>query len=155
MLLFQRDRPLLKAQLRSSALRASGPHTARSASGWLATSSWPCIGTMPKVGLWPYTPQKCAGLRMEPPMSEPASNAVKPASCGASPEEPPGVETSQGLPVSHKLGCSFESRPDPPARWSYPKCAPLLEAAHGKTIAGSNIVSKSFDSQVAVVPSMT
>ena len=48
---------------------------------------------MPHVGLCPYKPQKCAGLRIEPPMSEPHSSPVIPAASAAAepPDEPPGV----------------------------------------------------------------
>ena len=59
-------------------------------------------GLAQQVGLWPQTPQSCAGLRMEAPMSLPSSSPVKPAaSAAAAPlEEPPGVRpVSQGLPV--------------------------------------------------------
>ena len=36
---------------------------------------WPRSGTRPRLGLWANTPQKCAGTRSEPPMSEPSSSA--------------------------------------------------------------------------------
>ena len=57
---------------------------------------------MPHVGLWPKTPQKCAGLRIEEPMSLPASSAGKSAASAAAepPEEPPGARAgSHGLLV--------------------------------------------------------
>ena len=54
------------------------------------------------MGLCPYTPQKCAGLRIDPPMSEPLSRPVSPAASAAAapPEEPPGMRPSfQGFCV--------------------------------------------------------
>src|SRR5262249_49213095 len=63
-------------------------------------SDWPWRGTMPHVGLWPNTPQKCAGLRIDEPMSLPASGAVSPAASAAAepPDDPPGARaTSHGL----------------------------------------------------------
>src|SRR5207247_2185030 len=80
------------ARARSSALRASGPTTSMSTGACCHGSAWPVRGTMPHVGLWPYTPQKWAGLRMDEPMSLPASSAVSPAASAAAepPEDPPG-----------------------------------------------------------------
>src|SRR6266516_6643618 len=59
-----------RARRRSAALRASGP----SADMWLISlgpacgpGTWnPVGGTMPAPGLRPYTPQKLAGIRIEP-----------------------------------------------------------------------------------------
>merc|ERR1719188_2343420 len=73
-----------------------------STSGWLLFGEWPWKGTMPYVGLCPQTPQKCAGFRMEPPMSEPSSSAESPAAMAAAepPELPPGIlDRSHGLLV--------------------------------------------------------
>ena len=50
-------------------------------------------------------PQKCAGVRIEPPMSLPSSRPVRPAASAAAapPEDPPGVRVvSQGLWVQPK-----------------------------------------------------
>ena len=83
---------------KSSALRASGPATERlpsfNAPG--GGARWPRFGTMSKLGLWPKTPQRWAGVRIEPPMSEPNSAAVKPAASEAAepPDEPPGPHSS-------------------------------------------------------------
>ncbi len=41
---------------RSSAPRASGPHTLMSAWATLPFSAWPRGETTPQVGLWPHTP---------------------------------------------------------------------------------------------------
>ena len=40
---------------------------------------WPVCGTRPPVGLWPKTPLKNAGMRIEPPMSVPRPNGATPA----------------------------------------------------------------------------
>src|SRR5215813_7663438 len=93
------------ARERSSADRAIGPTTARSpiaGVGGAGGRLYPRIGTRPRVGLWPNTPQKCAGTRMEPPISEPIERAPKPAARAAAdpPDDPPGERlTSQGLLV--------------------------------------------------------
>ena len=98
------------ASSRSAQVRAMGPATARlcpkdgsmrprlglgsfSTEGSLPPGEWPCSGTMPWLGLWPQTPQKWAGLRIEPPMSEPSSRALRPAAMAAAlpPDEPPGM----------------------------------------------------------------
>ena len=63
------------------ALRVIGPTTAMSV-GRRAPSRWPREGTSSRLGLWPKTPQKCDGLRIEPPMSLPSSSAVRPAASG-------------------------------------------------------------------------
>ena len=49
----------------------------------------------PRLGLWLYTPQKCAGARSEPPMSEPISIGAYPAATETAepPDEPPGVRS--------------------------------------------------------------
>ena len=62
--------------------------------------TWPCWGVSAQVGLCENTPQKWAGTRRDPPMSEPISRAVTPAAraAAAPPDDPPGVRvTSQGL----------------------------------------------------------
>ncbi len=57
---------------------------------------------IPKLGLWPYTPQNDDGTRIDPPMSVPISKPVKPMATAAAgpPDEPPGVRSrSHGLLV--------------------------------------------------------
>ena len=56
------------------------------------------FGTSPKVGLWPTTPQKDAGIRIDPPPSVPRASEVQFAATDAPapPLDPPGVR-----PVSH------------------------------------------------------
>jgi len=94
------------ASRRSSAVRARGPFTGRSGGGWVGTPGGDgrrsVSDTTPEVGLWPYTPQKCAGTRMDPPMSLPVASHARPAATAAAlpPLEPPGVRVrSHGLLV--------------------------------------------------------
>src|SRR6266700_616785 len=84
---------------RSLTLRAIGPCTVRLRSILKAGLR----ATRPMLGRMPTTPQKLAGLRSEPPMSEPwASHAVPVARATAAPPEEPAAdrETSQGLRVA-------------------------------------------------------
>src|SRR5437879_2295147 len=83
---------------KSSTLRAIGPWTPRLRS----TAAAIVCATRPMLGLNPTMPQKLAGLRKLPPMSEPcASHAVPVASATAAPPEEPAAEreVSQGLRV--------------------------------------------------------
>src|ERR1700722_10807608 len=86
---------------RSSMLRAIGPCTVR-------LRSILAIGvraTRPTLGRIPTTPQKLAGLRSEPPMSEPcASHAVPVARAAAAPPDEPAADRdrSQGFSVEPK-----------------------------------------------------
>src|SRR5438105_14092729 len=83
---------------RSSTLRAIGPWTPRLRS--IAAAG--VCATRPILGRRPTMPQKLAGLRSEPPISEPcASHAVPVASATAAPPEEPAAErdVSQGLRV--------------------------------------------------------
>ncbi len=83
-----------RASSRSSALRAIGPCTpiTTAAFGRGGIGNWPLRGNSVSLGRWPYTPQKAAGTRMEPPMSEPTSRALSPAAMAAAlpPLLPPG-----------------------------------------------------------------
>src|ERR1700749_2818591 len=81
---------------RSSTLRAIGPWTPRLRS-IAAAGVW---ATRPMLGRMPTMPQKLAGLRSEPPMSEPwASQAMPVASATAAPPEEPAADFDayQGL----------------------------------------------------------
>jgi hypothetical protein len=58
---------------------------------------------VPGVGRSPYTPQKLAGMRIEPARSVPKSRQDSPAATAAAapPDEPPGVWlVSHGLLVA-------------------------------------------------------
>ena len=60
-------------------------------------------GTLPYGGLKPTTPQNDAGMRIEPPMSEPVARVAMPAARAAAepPDEPPGLKAGfQGLRVT-------------------------------------------------------
>jgi len=60
-------------------------------------------GTRPALGRKPTMPQKAAGLRSEPPVSEPEQSGAMPvARATAEPPEEPAAERvgSKGLPVA-------------------------------------------------------
>ena len=68
----------------------------------LSSKCGPILGINPKVGLCPYTPQKEAGVRMEPPTSPPNSIGLIEAATAAAPppDDPPGVRSkSHGFEV--------------------------------------------------------
>src|SRR4029453_17567676 len=59
------------------------------------------------AGLCPYTPQKCAGIQIEPARSDPIVRQPSPAATARAPPpvEPPGVRaTSHGLFVAPWIG---------------------------------------------------
>src|SRR4051812_33881877 len=63
------------------------------------------LGTRPKVGLMPKTPQKLAGCRMEPPPSPPVAMGPMPQATAAAepPLDPAAVRSRfQGLRVGPK-----------------------------------------------------
>src|SRR4051812_39707678 len=77
--------------------RASGPGEA---CGTSALGSGEAI--LPYAGLEPYRPLRAAGIRTEPPMSDPSARVVIPAASAAAdpPDEPPGVNSGfHGLRV--------------------------------------------------------
>src|SRR5262245_17595738 len=83
---------------RSSTLRAIGPFTL----SVRAIAAAGVTATRPMLGRMPTTPQKLAGLRSEPPMSEPwAIQAVPLASAAAAPPDDPAADfdRSHGLSV--------------------------------------------------------
>ena len=60
----------------------------------------PSAGTRPAEGFQPVTPQQWAGMRTEPPVSEPRATKAAPlATAAAEPDdEPPGAKSGfQGL----------------------------------------------------------
>src|SRR4051794_4233882 len=79
--------------IRSAARRAIGPTpiSARTPSG--GSGNEPVAGTMLLELLWPNTPLKNAGRRIEPPMSVDSENGAKPAPIAAPspPLEPPAI----------------------------------------------------------------
>jgi len=86
---------------RSSTLRAMGPSTPSVESILEKTLA----ATRPGEGRMPTTPQKLAGLRSDPPRSEPcATQAMPVASATAAPPEEPEAESAvfHGLRVTPK-----------------------------------------------------
>ena len=78
-------------------MRASGPQCSIIIIGLAGHT-----GTRPKLGLWPTTPQKLAGPRMDPPESVPVAMATMPEATAAPepPLEPQVVQAGfQGLRV--------------------------------------------------------
>ena len=75
----------------SRTLRAIGPKQVRVGQ----PASQGCVGTAPCVGLWPTRPQNAAGMRIEPPVSEPSESGPSRAATAAPapPDEPPGVRS--------------------------------------------------------------
>src|SRR6185436_8439093 len=71
----------------SSALRASGPTVSSVNESVIALARL----TRPLVGFRPVTPQKCAGMRIEPPVSEPraAGTSRAPTAAPEPDDEPP------------------------------------------------------------------
>src|SRR4051794_14807515 len=58
-----------------------------------ASGKTPSIGTTPKPGLKPTTPQHAAGIRIEPPVSVPSAPSTRPSASAAAdpPLDPPAV----------------------------------------------------------------
>src|SRR5258705_9057158 len=72
----------------SSALRASGPTVSSDCDSGIA----PARLIRPTVVFNPVTPQKCAGIRIEPPVSEPnAANVSLAATAEPDPDDEPPV----------------------------------------------------------------
>src|SRR5438445_13902078 len=128
----------------SRTVRASG-HTG-------ATSSLPpaagYIGTRPNVGFRPTSPQKLAGMRIEPAPSEPSASGARPAATAAAPPpvEPPGVRVrSHGFRDSPNSGLSVEPRQANSGRLVRPtKIAPAARrrATLGVSSVGTNSASR-------------
>ncbi len=83
----------------SPTVRASAPNTLNpshpSRAGW--------VETRPRLGFIPTRPQHAAGIRIDPPPSDPVAHGTMPAATAAAepPEEPPGVRAgSHGLRVT-------------------------------------------------------
>src|SRR6185437_4646652 len=75
----------------SAALRAKAPTVSRVGESGIA----PVTGTKPYVGFQAVTPQQCAGMRREPPVSDPSATTTDPlATAAAEPdEEPPLIKS--------------------------------------------------------------
>jgi hypothetical protein len=57
---------------------------------------WPLLGMRPALHLWPNTPLKNAGMRMDPPTSEPSPKRLAP--------EPTMAPSPPELPPTMRLG---------------------------------------------------
>src|SRR5437016_4737878 len=87
---------MLRIRAQSSAVRASGPTVSSVNDSGMQLARL----TRPLVGFKPVTPQKCAGMRIEPPVSEPsAAGMSRAATAEPEPEDEPPVmrDGSQGL----------------------------------------------------------
>src|SRR5690606_25667606 len=79
--------------------------------------------TRPYVGLIPTTPQKDAGCRTEPPVSEPSAAGTIPAATAAAepPDEPPGTRVrSYGLRVGPNAEFSVDDPIANSSRFVFP-----------------------------------
>jgi len=78
----------LNSKAQSSALRANGPTVSSDCDSGIA----PARLMRPTVVLRPVTPQKCAGIRIEPPVSEPSAAKVnRAATAEPDPDDDPPV----------------------------------------------------------------
>ena len=76
---------------RSDTLRAMGPMPPIQENAPAPGGKWPVVGMRPGVVLSPQMPEKCAGVRTEPPPSLPTPPIEQPAAMAAAspPLEPP------------------------------------------------------------------
>src|SRR2546423_3030329 len=84
----------LNINARSSTRRAIGPVDVPRANGpTAAAGNCPEPGMRPGVGFNPAIPQKCAGIRIDPPISDPTPAAEHPEAIAAAspPDDPPGT----------------------------------------------------------------
>ena len=82
-------------------MRASGPTVSSDCESGIA----PARLIRPTVVFNPVTPQKCAGIRIDPPVSEPSAAKVKHAATAApEPDDEPPVTCAvfHGLPTAPK-----------------------------------------------------
>src|SRR5918997_366245 len=82
----------------SGTFRAIGPSTGRQDQPSARFSE----GTSPALGRKPTMPQKAAGLRREPPVSEPEQSGAMPVASATAepPDEPPAARTRSTMPQS-------------------------------------------------------
>ena len=75
--------------MQSATDRAIGPAVSKLG----ASGKQPSSGTRPWLGLNPTTPQQAAGIRIDPPESEPSAASARPAASAAAepPLEPPAI----------------------------------------------------------------
>ena len=92
--------------INSSTVRVSTPRQVRSSQ---STGCGPPSGTRPSDGLKPGRPQAAAGMRIEPPPSEPVATGTIPVATATAepPEDPPDVRSRlNGLRVAPNNGLS-------------------------------------------------
>src|SRR5436189_852221 len=78
----------VRISAQSSAVRAIGPTVSSVNESGIALARL----TRPLVGFSPVTPQKCAGMRIDPPVSEPSAAGTRRAATAApEPEDEPPV----------------------------------------------------------------
>mmetsp|Transcript_13407 Transcript_13407/g.39170 ORF Transcript_13407/g.39170 Transcript_13407/m.39170 type:complete len:242 (+) Transcript_13407:434-1159(+) len=91
------------SRTRSSAWRATSPGwQMRQIAPWKLLTCVPVLGRRPPVALWPNSPQKSAGILVEPPMSAvtPSGDPRTATPAAVPPLDPPGVrERPKGLDV--------------------------------------------------------
>jgi hypothetical protein len=132
---------------RSAIERAKGPYTPICRTlplgvmpGMCQSGMCPVEGTRCSVGLSPYIPQKCAGTRIEPPMSLPTSSGERPAATAAAlpPLLPPQVRVwSHGFVVRPNTGlfvCQSVARS---ARFDLPMMMAPAPRKRATTVASS------------------
>ena len=86
----------------------------------------------------PVMPQKLAGWRIEPPVSEPVATGTKPAATAAAepPDDPPGTRwTSQGLCTAPKYELSLSEPMANSSMLSLPRLTKPLFAMLSTTVA--------------------
>ena len=87
-------------------------------------STWGAVGTRPFCGLRPSTPQQAAGIRIEPPPSDPIAAPASPAATAAAepPDDPPGVRCrSHGLRLTPNVGDSVHGVTVSSGTWVLPR----------------------------------
>ena len=122
-----------------------GPHVESPCHG----STIGAVGTRPRCGLSPNSPQQPAGMRIEPPPSEPSAAEHSPAATAAAepPLEPPGVRCrSHGLRVMPNVGVSVNGTIIISGTWVLPRItAPALRSRRTTSesaVAGSSPIAQ-------------
>ena len=114
--------------------------------------------TWPYDGLNPVTPQKAAGCRMDPPVSEPRATGTSPAATAAAlpPEEPPGTrDGSAGFLTGPKWHVSVEDPMANSSQFTLPTTTAPASCSRVTTVAskGERYSSSILDPQL-VRPSL-
>ena len=109
------------------------------------------------MGLRPTVPQKAAGCRMEPPVSDPSVAAARSAAAAAAepPDEPPGTRSrSQGFRVGKKAECSVDEPMANSSMLSLPRSTAPAARRRAITVAsyGGTKVSRIRDPHVVRIP---